>query len=554
MAHTDCTQLLHVQDRKVRAIAKAAGVMALTLCIHGGAAAQTLEDLRISVGYTNNFSSGYDRSRHTYDADWFRTVVADPPSRQIVANVCPSFATGRIRMDPLDDGIHCSDEEARLAPEGASALVWTVSGPHPHLNKIVELKQERKLLHDYKALPGSRCMPLERKKVVEDDQCQIKFDAPTPSREVANVAESYSVRFEVVDGANQVLASRSQSVPVPRRVPLIVSVGESLAAGEGNPDMPGDAADAHFDPLNQHDCEDDTSVMLKFDLKPSMLKQPFWMEPRDHRSLRSGPALAAKQLLTEWPYIAFLSFAKSGSVISSPEADNDILEQLEHVRRVVGNQRIDALHISAGGNDVGFSDVLKTMAGDFRGSDAEKVLSHFMDKLLKLRDEGYPKIDAKIKELGLNIGQVLINEYPGSLFNDENDEPTKGCGVFDTSTFWSVSKRDAVAIRNMGNLLNAEVKLAANTHGWHLVDGISEKFAGHGYCSGQSFYRFAAASCDTQGDFDGTMHPNEEGTAAYARVLARELRKVLPKPGQGPVHGPGQGPGQGPVQGIDTAN
>jgi len=106
----------------------------------------------------------------------------------------------------------------------------------------------------------------------------------------------------------------------------------------------------------------------------------------------------------------------------------------------------------------------------------------------------------------------------------------------------------------MGNLLNAEVKLAANTHGWHLVDGISEKFAGHGYCSGQSFYRFAAASCDTQGDFDGTMHPNEEGTAAYARVLARELRKVLPKPGQGPVHGPGQGPGQGPVQGIDTAN
>ena len=98
MAHTDCTQLLHVEDRKVRAIAKAAGVMALTLCIHGGAAAQTLEDLRMSVGYTNNFSSGYDRSRHTYDADWFRSVVADPSSRQIVANVCPSFATGRIRI------------------------------------------------------------------------------------------------------------------------------------------------------------------------------------------------------------------------------------------------------------------------------------------------------------------------------------------------------------------------------------------------------------------------------------------------------------------------
>ena len=87
----------------------------------------------------------------------------------------------------------------------------------------------------------------------------------------------------------------------------------------------------------------------------------------------------------------------------------------------------------------------------------------------------------------------------------------------------------------MATLLNGEVRLAAEAHGWKLVDGIVEGFSGHGYCvTGQSFFRSAEDSCDMQGDFDGILHPNENGQAVYARAMARVSREVLPKP-DGPI-------------------
>jgi lysophospholipase L1-like esterase len=254
------------------------------------------------------------------------------------------------------------------------------------------------------------------------------------------------------------------------------------------------------------------------------------MDPRDHRSLRSGPALAVKELLAEWPYIVLLTFAKSGSVISSPEKEHDLLEQLGRVERVVGQHRIDALIISVGGNDVGFASTLKTLAGDFNDSDQGKVLSSYLKRVGQLRNDGYPQINAKIRELNLDVTNILISEYPGSLFEDEDGRPRRGCGVFETFGLWKISTSDSEAISRMNASLNDEVLLAAKDNGWHLVDGISEAFVGHGYCTKQSFWRFAEDSCDQQGDFEGIMHPNELGTAAYGRILARELRAVLPKP------------------------
>jgi lysophospholipase L1-like esterase len=502
--------------------------------------AQSLENIQLRVENINDFAEGYNLSMHTYNEAFIRRVLTNPTSRPVVASVLASIPVARIKMESTNDGERCRDIQVRLAPSGASAFVWTLKGQDLLRNQEVIIKQVKKVLKPLpRPRPGLTCIPRNHisDKVITQAEGEMKFSAPIPHSQAAhNIAATYTVQFDILDGNNRVILSQNRKVSVPRYVPLIVSVGDSYASGEGNPDRVGNAQDDHYDWKDwvsvgsQRDCEDDATVMIQQGTKPVMIRNPYWLDPRDHRSLRSGPALAARKLLKEWPYVVFLSFAKSGAVISSSKQENDILEQLEHVRRVVGDHKIDALLLSAGGNDVGFSNVLTGMAKDFRGSDGQKVLSKFLDRTLVLRNQSYPKIDAKIQELNLNIGKVLINEYSGHLFNDRNGNPQRGCGVFESFRFWAVSKGDAIAMERMGNMLNGEVKLAANKYGWHYVGGISDQFKNHGYCSGQSFYRGGSDSCDQQGDFNGTMHPNEQGTAVIAKALARELRRVLARP------------------------
>jgi hypothetical protein len=149
-----------------------------------------------------------------------------------------------------------------------------------------------------------------------------------------------------------------------------------------------------------------------------------------------------------------------------------------------------------------------------------------------LRDREFPKLNQAIVDLNLNVAPAatIISEYPGKFFNRADGQPAKGCGVFDTLIFWGVEKRDAVAMNAMADALNAELKLLAEKHKWRLVTGLSSQFARHGYCATRSFYRSASHSCDRQGDFEGTMHPNAEGTGVVAKALERELRIILPDP------------------------
>src|SRR4051812_10083155 len=189
MATMERTQPGHAGDGVLRAFAVGAGVIALTLSVSNNATAQTIDDVRLRVGHINNFSAGYDRSRHTYDADWFRNAVTDPPSRQIVAHVCRSLPAARIVVASVEDGKDCPDVDVRLAPEGASAFVWTLTGRDPQLNRVVQLKQERKLLHPYKAPAGSRCIALDTRKIAQTE-CEVTWAAPTPPREVAGAVDS----------------------------------------------------------------------------------------------------------------------------------------------------------------------------------------------------------------------------------------------------------------------------------------------------------------------------------------------------------------------------
>jgi lysophospholipase L1-like esterase len=476
-------------------------------------------DLRLA--YVSEIGAGYDASTRAYDPDFITSNLTEPKHRPVRAHICNSLASAKVKMIQTGDGARCKDQRLLTLPDGVTSFVLTLTAPGLIRNRRIELEKFIVSSERYRG-PGS-CQPSKPIRVATN--CGTTFQVPLPSDITVGGPPQHSILVEARAG-DQIIKTQSKPVVVPRWVPLIVSVGESLASGQGNPDGRGRSKRQLDNPTSQRDCFDDTTVMLlpETDMKPLMREEPTWYDKEDYRSLRSGPAQAARKLLDRWPYLVFLSFAKSGATVP------DIVEQLGKVKATVGNHKIDALLISAGGNDVGFSNVLEEMSGDFIDKGAERAMSEFLRKIVTLREKEYPKLEKAIIGEKLNVSEVLINEYPGKLFNRANGQPDRGCGVFDTVRFWGVKKRDAVAMNAMGDLLNAEVKLLAGKHNWHFVGGISDQFSTHGYCSSRSFYRSAEDSCDMQGDFQGTMHPNYQGTLVYARALERELRKVLPEP------------------------
>ncbi len=525
--------MLAIIHRLKNVISQSASCCALAgvMLAGGEVLAGELSSIRLKFEYVNDYAAGYDASNHTYRTAYINKVILKPSTRPVRASICKSLPTVKVRMTSVKDGGRCQPRTDRVAP-GVAALVWTLNGRHPILNKTVVLQTIRKELKPADRRPdGKGCLPLKasRDPVVPDSACFVDFDVPLAGGAAASAGLPFSIHVEAVNAKGKVIESRTKSFEVPRKVPLIVSVGESLASGEGNPDVRGKSKDNNYDPLGRRDCEDDTVFMYARDSLPDMLKKPVWLERDDHRSLKSGPALAVQELLQNWPYVNFMTFAKSGASIISAERKHDIVDQLGRASDQLGDYRVDVLLVSAGGNDVGFSDSLKTLVKDFKSNKIRDVRKKFDGRIKRLTEAGYPELARRISKL--NVGTVIINEYPNALFNNASGVPSEGCGIFDNTRVAKISKDDAEAINKMGKVLNDEVKAAARKFNWRFVGSITEKFARHGYCTGkQSYFRSATDSCDMQGDFRGTMHPNERGTAIYASALAAELKRALPRP------------------------
>ncbi|MET3594668.1 lysophospholipase L1-like esterase [Mesorhizobium shonense] len=492
--------------------------------------AAELNSLRLKFEYVNDFAIGYDSAKHVYKNSFIQSAITEPKSRPIKASVCNSLPKAQIRTTSRVDGKSCQPREVRLAP-GAASFVWTLRGKHSLLNRSTNIQTVRRDLRHLSREPdGSGCIPLQLPKaaLAPDNACQVSFDVPLRTAAGAGVNERFSIHFEALDEKGTVIESRSREFGMPGKVPLIVSVGDSFASGEGNPDVRGKSEDDNFNLLGQRDCEDDTVVMYARDKKPEMSKKPRWLDDDYHRSLQSGPALAAKDLLKEWPYVHFISLGQSGATVYSGNRKNDIIDQVTYAGELLNEYPVDVLLITAGGNDVGFSNVLEWLTKDFKRNSIREANKSFNSGLRLLGDNDYPALARVVRKL--NVKTIFISEYPNALFNNRAGRPTEGCGIFKNTGVAKVSRTDARAITALGKRLNAQVADSARQFGWRFVSGLTESFSKHGYCTGkQSYFRSAEDSCDFQGDFKGTMHPNERGTAIYANILAAEMRKVLPK-------------------------
>jgi hypothetical protein len=303
---------------------------------------------------------------------------------------------------------------------------------------------------------------------------------------------------------------------------LVVSLGDSAASGEGNPDRLG-----HGDLI---DIPGEDWVEDLFD--PDV--NPIWTDQRCHRSHFSGHALAAASLETPHSTVTFLSFACSGAKIgegvvdpySGAEAPSDgskLPGQIDALAKAIGTKRdVDILLITAGINDLGignsgFSSIIEAFA-DPRG-DMSKSARDAVTGNLRLQDDRYDLLASSLsKRLDGRVRQVYITQYPGDIFNDDSGH-RGGCGLLKF-----VSESEAEFLFEQGKMFNQKIREAAERHGWHAVTGLTEAFHGHGYCCKDPWYLGLSQSVTEQLNVDGTVHPNHAGHRAIRDKILETIR------------------------------
>ncbi|MEI7744174.1 MAG: hypothetical protein WCK58_10575, partial [Chloroflexota bacterium] len=317
---------------------------------------------------------------------------------------------------------------------------------------------------------------------------------------------------------------------------LVVSIGDSVASGEGNPDIPGGSA--------------------------ALDGNATWQDRQCDRSAKSGPALAARQLEESDPHtsVTFVHLACSGARVTGTDAATGGLltpyegiipaagvvlpPQVDQLVTLVGTRPVDALLVSIGANDVSFSSVVKDciiLLSDCTTGSTKDGFDSLLTDLPLHFIELAERLDPAASHLpGPTIvpaNRVFLSEYFDPTTTETgawdlrcvstNLNKIPGLGyakVTDTEAQW--------ASTYVGAKLNAAVVAATVRHGWHFVGGIGAQFRSHGYCAAVPWVVSIESSFSDQSDafafFDknGAFHPNNAGHVAYGAALAGAVANV----------------------------
>ena len=372
----------------------------------------------------------------------------------------------------------------------------------------------------------------------------------------------YPVSLEVRNSAGATVLSKSRTVQV--RDLLIVAMGDSMSSGEGSPDE------------------------REFEGTPYRAAQ--WVDRQCHRSKSSPAYLAAKRIEQMDPTtsVTFISFACSGATIEkewgidtamfdsyeqnsegannggsgmlgwyvgieSPQGDHvmdietyrkqknglGVLPQVQQLRNALaGKRKADAIVMSAGLNDAGFSKMLFTCT---LYSDCPKELVGFQPNAIPLAkrfEQDVNRIPAAYKRLGSEMGgnakRVLVFEYPNPFTNDKGqtcDEILEDViSVLPGPTALAMTKYESDWAQTFAEpRLHQAIRTGAQQAGFDFVPGVWASFKGHGYCASDQnrWLRRAAESAQVQGP--GSIHKNTKGTIHPNGYGYQELSKHIVK-------------------------
>lgn len=293
---------------------------------------------------------------------------------------------------------------------------------------------------------------------------------------------------------------------------LIVSLGDSVASGEGVPEVSG-------------------------------FGRAKWEDKRCHRSAYAGPAVAARRLARVSPHVSvtFVHLACSGAQISAGLLGGYkgitgpplplLAPQVNVLDEIAARRKPSAVLVSIGANDVGFSTVVKSCASHpHRNSCFQGSLGGEVTAKLERLPKQYQELNGSLRALS---SPVYLTEY----FDPTGDVGGNACA--------GVLRLPVPGLRLFGlnheDLQDARAKLlvplndalakAAARYRWSEVTGIAEAFRRHGYCAGRE--RWITTLGDSmlqQGSFrepaasvDGTLHPNEQGQ----RQIAARIQAAL---------------------------
>jgi hypothetical protein len=363
----------------------------------------------------------------------------------------------------------------------------------------------------------------------------------------------YKVTLTITDAGHH-RATLKKDVPV--KDWLIVSIGDSVASGEGNPDVYG-----RVHGLGSR-----------------------WSSRRCHRSPRAASARAALQLEKSDPRtsVTFIHVACSGATVDRgllgpfkgkepKRAPADIPPQIAQVEDLIGDRQVDALLISVGANDIGFAKFLEECIKKAACWKQEDEVQHKLGQLPAAyaslaacinpidtpcsatfpdsQGKGHGGSTVGLPSLGVSPSHVYITEY----FDPTHDEDGHYCdGIFDFPFVNGIQAEearwadDAVLTGHAGDhlsftdskgkttsftldhdSLNPQVEAAAERWGWDYVGRITATFRTHGYCSKSSWIVHLSETLRRQGNIAGTFHPNENGHVFTGRVLGHDLVSAL---------------------------
>lgn len=367
--------------------------------------------------------------------------------------------------------------------------------------------------------------------VYESPGC--KFSAAFPEEGV------FTVQLEVVTKSN---GKDSTSQPVKVEDLLIVSIGDSIASGEGNPY--------------------ETEYLINADARGNEIKIPkdaTWEDERCHRSAVAGPAQAARHVesTSQKTSVTFVHLACSGASIADPIPDDDdpdggLLDpykgiepegdpmppQVDQLKTLIGEREVDALMISIGANDMYFSKVVKDCLTnifgchkdnfDEGGVDTYEDAADIWEKRSPLLGPLYDRLRDRLEQPDLADLIAPENIFVTQYFDPTPGEDGETCdplvdGLIDgDEASWASS--------TVVDGMNSRIKTKTEEFGWNFVSGITARYEGppgHGYCAEPHWVVRLEESMINQADKEGSFHPCAQGHGAYRDTIVTSFIKEL---------------------------
>lgn len=297
--------------------------------------------------------------------------------------------------------------------------------------------------------------------------------------------------------------------------------------------------------------------------------QPEPLHPRfvtGHYPARAALALEQGDPRTS---VTFIHLACTGAKIQGG-GTTVLTEQIPWADALVGEREIDAVLMSIGGNDAGFSNLAKGCAvqepcddptpafdpgagaglcpllglvgfqpacDDFFSDNIPLPATETLQNGLASLPGRYGKLDAELLPQlrglhepgteGVRSDRVYISEYV---------DMTKGAsGAYCTNTLsnilaimpgFSPGEMQWLDL-SAGQGINGAVQAAAQKHGWNFVSGIYSGYAPHGYCADAHWVVRLHETFLTQGDEQGIAHPNRSGHLFNGAAILAALKSDL---------------------------